>query len=266
MTVKIQLSRSQQEINPNQEDWELMKRFANLFQYAVNKNTFSGACKQAFDSALAACKQKKWAILSPEQVQDDLARLAVYFRGPLINYAISQNELWTTEMIQQRIDIHSLDFQGNTALHTAAREGAAHLIPLLSIHIDIHKENHQKQTPLEIAIQFGKDQVVLELIKKNVNIQRPIFIGEDRSISLTGLGFAIMRGEVQCMEKLITAGNCSLQDQHGGIGNVLHLAIHFHQFKVLSYLLKEHQDKVSTLMNQKNHSGLTPLILRMSQK
>ncbi len=109
MTVRIQLSRGQQEIDPNKEDWELMKRFANLFHYTVNESSFSGACKQAFESALEACKHREWTILSREEVKDDLARLAVYFKSSLVDYAISQNAPWASELINQRIDTHSLE-------------------------------------------------------------------------------------------------------------------------------------------------------------
>lgn len=259
--IRVQLNRTEEEIDLNQDNWELINRFAQLFRYTVSTSTFSGACEQAFEAAVKACNEKKWSLLSKEDVQDDLARLAVYFRGPLINYAISQNEPWAFEMIEKRIDIHSLDFEGNTALHTAAREGAAHLIPLLSTHIEPHQENLKHQTPLEVAIQFGKDQVVFELIKKGVNINRPIPVGEDRSISLTGIGFAVMRGEIPCIEKLIIEGKCSLEDRFAGIGNLLHVAIHFHQFEALEYLLEKHRDKITPLINQKNDSGLTPLTL-----
>ncbi len=264
MTVRVELSQSQQTIDPNKEDWELMKRFATLFDYTVNESSFSGACAEAFESALKACEDKEWKILAKENVQNDLAMLAVYFKNSLANYAISQNAPWTSELINRHIDIHSLDFQGNSALHTAAREGAAHLIPLLTSHLDMHGENNKNQTPLEIAIQFGQDRVVLELIKKRANINRLISVGEDQAISLTGIGFAVMKGKTRCIEKLIVEGKASLEDQCGEIGNLLHVAIYFHQFEALSYLLKQQKDKVSGLINQKNHSGLTPLILAVS--
>ena len=264
---RVKLTQGEELIDYTQADWILVQRFSKHFiRFKPNvDDTFSAACDKAFEAALDICDQKMWAILSPNEVQDDLARLAVYIGVPLVHYAISEHKPWVAELIEHRIDIHSVDVQGNTALHIAAGEGAVHLIPLLSTHIDLHKENDQKQTPLEFAIQFGKDKVVDALIKKGVNIQRPIYIGQDNSISLTGIGFAVMRGEVKCIEKLIRDKYCSLQDQHGDIGNLLHVAIHFHQFRSLGYLLKEHRIKVFNLIDQKSPSGLTPLNLAASQ-
>ncbi len=260
--VTVKLCRIQQDIDPDREDWDLLKRLGKIFNFVVGqeRQNFPHSCEYAFQSILTACNDRQWKTLSREGVRDDLTRLAVYVGDTIATYAIAQNEQWSSGLIQHCIDIHSVDRRGNTPLHIAAGTGRVHLIPeLCNVMEDPNQLNHASQTPLELAIQAGQSEVVEKLIEINeVELDCPIFLGVDRKIQFDSIGFAVARGEIACIEKLLGAKRCPLTTEYKGIGNLLHVAIHFNQNLALKHLLENSEVK-QALIKGENSEGLNPL-------
>ena len=142
-------------------------------------------------------------------------------------------------------------------MHIAAKRGAFHLIENLCSHIDVDAENNRRQSPLHVAIELGQDQFVLGLIQQGANLNRPVPIDGVASFSLNALGFAVMRGERACIDQLIKSQRVNLRSTYPGLGSLLHVAIYFHQFDTLDYLLGEHKPLFD--IESRNHDDLTPL-------
>ena len=240
-----------------QQLWDTVNRFTNLFNQSIYQDDFEGSCQQAFALAINACEQGRWTQLA--QVREDIAKLTLCWKTSLLNHSISQGEdEWTKQLIAHKINLHSVDFEGNTALHSAAKCGAVRLIDLLCNHIEVDLENNQKQTPLHIAIEAGHPQFAEKLIEKGANVNRTILIGSDAQITLNALGLATMRGEKVCIDLLIKNPKCDTKFLYHRIGNLLHVAIYFHQFDALHHLLHHYRTQFD-IESKNQEGGLTPL-------
>ena len=130
-----------------------------------------------------------------------------------------------------------------------------HFFHLLKF-LNINATNNAKETPLHIAIKGGKDQSVAKLIEHNADphITTPL-----KGISLSSLGLAVACGQIKCLDTLIEKGQCSLLEKVEGIGNLLHVAVHFKQIKMLRHLINTYPE-IKPLMDEINEKGVTPLV------
>lgn len=232
---------------------EVVNRLATIFNKSVQKN--EAAHQEAFEWVVSACREGQWDVL--EQGKELIKKLAPYWGISLLSHAIVQGEtVWTEALIRRQIDVHSEDAEGNTSLHSAAKMGACDLIEKLHV-INIDTLNRKQQTPLHVAIQWGQHQFVAALIQKGANVNHPIPVGEGNFIILDGLGFAVMRGEMQCIDELIKSEQCRLTFPYKGIGSVLHVAIQFHQLGSLRHLLSKYKPQLAIELC--NHDDLTPV-------
>ena len=130
---------------------------------------------------------------------------------------------------------------------------------------DINQKIFDEKPLLFSAIEFGFYKVVNALLEvkasSNLNYSYPVQQGQ---ISLFPLHWAVVHGEIECFEVLLSNKPSSFQEDSEGIGNILHVAIQSGQRNMLEYLLDNHKGKISQLLERLNPNGQTPLILAAS--
>jgi ankyrin repeat protein len=156
------------------------------------------------------------------------------------------------------MNIHSVDEEGNNALHHAAKSGALFLLGHLHHHLQIEAVNRFGQTPLHTALLAGQSQVVEFLLEKGANVKTSC---PYQTFTITALPLAALRGEVNCVEILIKSKRCDLYEQTSGIGSLLHIAITFHQMTLLNHLFKNYPADMKALLERPNENHLTPFNL-----
>lgn len=249
-----------EEEKQNEAEWEAVRQFTASFNREIYPEDFQGSCEQAFVLAINACEQGLFSKLS--ELRELIAKLTPYWQRPLLDYAIENNkDGWVKELITHQINIHYKDSKGNNAFHTAARQGRSDLIEILLPHIGINQENLKKQTPLHTAIEAGQPQFLEKLLEKGANIHTLIPIGEDDQIKLNAFGFAVMMGQIPCIDVLAKQNDCFKLNSFPKIGGLLHAAVYFHQLDVLHHLLKQYK---CLNIEEQNQEGMTPLCFAAS--
>ncbi|MBF5058587.1 ankyrin repeat domain-containing protein [Candidatus Neptunochlamydia vexilliferae] len=224
----------------------------------------AGSC---FEAVLDSSRKKEWSRL--EHILEEIEHLEKDLERSLLTELIDRGEFEVAKEMVDRLDLdfHARDIQGRTALHAAVEWKDWNLVEKLLNHIDIDARDSRRFTPLHAAAQFGHPRVVEALLKRggNLNALGDWKLGRD-TISITPLGAAIINGQTSVVDlffskKDITLG---LETRFGKIGNILHLAIHFHQSEILEELITEHYDQTKRLIESKNPQGYTPFMLAAS--
>ncbi len=169
---------------------------------------------------------------------------------------------WQQDIVEQlvrlEIGVHDVDTEGNTALHCAAGSGALSLLTLLTQNLSIQTLNRNKQTPLHSAILAGQSQVVEFLLKKGANINTPCIYLE---FQVSAFPLAVMVGDADCVDALIKSGRCKFDEKTPGLGNILHIAITFHQIDLMKHLFKNYPSQSKSLLELQDDMHLTPFNL-----
>ena len=234
VTSKSQISFSPTS-NSENKDWELLERIARAFQLKFTSENYSEMESKCFEAALRACKEKNWQII--EKHQEDISKITDIAGRTLFMHAVANwNEDWVSQLLTYKSLVHQKDSEGNTPLHIAAQTGATHLLPMLFKDIGFDSKNNAGETPIHIAIFHGQEGVLKTFLENGANIKLP-FIW--KSLKVTPLCFAVLRGETGCIDLLLNKDN--FQQTIQGIGNILHIATHFHQPHVIEHLLDKYK-------------------------
>ena len=210
--------------------------------------------KRCFDKAIELCQKKEWKIF--ELNKDALSKITDVFGRSLLIYSVDENqETWVEKFVRYKIGRLTTDKEGNNALHHAAKNGAVHLFHFLDF-LNINAFNTATETPLHVAIKAGKNKVVAKLIEQNadLNLTTPL-----KNIHLSSSALAVACGQINCLDTLIQKGKCLIDEKVEGIGNLLHLAVHFGQIKMLRHLLDNYPE-MKVLFEEANEKKDTPLV------
>lgn len=220
----------------------------------------NGLYSEAFSAALSGCRKGRWTVLSAQK--ECIAQISQIAGNTLLNHAIAEREdQWVENLIRYEIDIHSRDFEGNSALHIAAKYGLCHWIDRLLGFNAIDAKNNKGQTPLHLAIEFGQAPFLETLMHKGASVTLPISIGDQFALTLNPLGFAIMKGQKECVNALMKSPKCiaTVKFTCVNVGSLLHVAVYFYQFDILRHLLENYKSYFD--IESQNSEGLTPLSL-----
>ncbi|NGX60450.1 MAG: Photosystem I assembly protein Ycf3 [Chlamydiae bacterium] len=246
----------QQSQNVKLSDKQLSTLF-EIFQIKLEskKATFEEKQQACFEKVLEACKEKDWEKIKASK--DLLTYLTNHLGQTILLYAVSSGKTkLSIELIERQIALKSKDGDGNTALHIAAYHGDIHLLGMLWEHIPIDEKNNYGQPPLHTAIFRGQVDVVSALIRNVKNLSHPF---NWKTLKITPLGFAALRGEIGCFEVLLH--KVPFSTATSSVGTLLHLVVHFQQNEMLKHLLMNHSDYCQKILEEKNQEGLTPLAL-----
>lgn len=231
---------------------------------------FSTDFQQKFETELEACRkahqENDWDAIEARKKELDAC---VNEKGlSILMAAIDRGELaLAEELVKRGIAIHSRDLQGNTSLHHAVRKQAHTLTQRLFEHIKIDTPNRDGQTALHVAAEYGYNGIVSDLLINgaDVNACATVRIGSAVFTKVTPLHLAVMKGHQNIVESFAKRGhqlNWDLEVQE--VGNILHLAIHFHHYRILGFCLTTLYEKTQHLVSKTNPEGSTPIMLAAS--
>lgn len=220
---------------------------------------------EVFEKAYTACQEKNitaLGFLNPQTLKNIEGR-------SLLQEAIERNESSVAKwLIQENIALDIRDQEENTALHYAAKHGKLDLIELLwSKGIALKHVNVFNQTALHVSAQHGQTACVEALL---LNGASPLAKGTwaKRAVfnELTPLAFAIIEGTEKTIALFLSqlAKENKNQLKCGKFGTILHLAIHFSRYDLISYLFDAHGDTFLPLLEKKNEREMTPFMLAAS--
>ncbi|MBF5058585.1 ankyrin repeat domain-containing protein [Candidatus Neptunochlamydia vexilliferae] len=221
----------------------------------------AGSC---FEAVLESSRKKEWSRL--EHILEEIEHLERDLKRSLLTELIDRGEFEVAkEMIDRlHLDFHSQDAQNRTALHAAVELNHLLLTKKLFGHIPVDAKERHQLTPLHVAAQLGHIKIIETLLRQggNLNALGSWQLDQD-AISITPLGAAVINGRTSVIDFLFSKKSLTLglETRCGEIGNILHLAIHFRQSKVLEELITKHYDQTRGLIESKNPQGYTPFML-----
>ena len=157
-------------------------------------------------------------------------------------------------LIEKDIALLSHDINRSGSLHYAAMRDVGLVGLCLQGGVAINGPNRFQQTPLHLAIESGKSDIVKILIG----------LGADRNckstyknLALRPLEYAVALGRIECFR--ILAEGRTLSRFRTPIGNLCHLAVYFHQNEMLKELLKLPERNI--FLDDENDEENTPFAL-----
>ncbi len=254
-TFTITTSKGNQAIDVARYNQELISFFNKALNIQISsQDHYSQQCHDVRDQAVREAK-RDWRVFKKSEVQDALSELAVRVDQSLLGYGIKHGSSWTEDFISNEIDIHSIDQEGNTALHIAAREGKDQFIGPLSKHLKLDETNRLGQTPLSLAIYHSKAEVVKELLNHGASLTTSIPRVKGSPNMLFPDEYAVAHGKIECLSILRGQG----QSQHSA--NLIQVAVCCEQNGALRYLLENLSPEEKTiLLNHINDYNHTPLV------
>lgn len=154
-------------------------------------------------------------------------------------------------LFASKVDINSIDKNGNTALHAAAKINDADLcIFLLAKGIDSSLKNYDSDTALHVAIKNDSFESarILSVVKNDI-----FAINKNNE---TALEQALKQNEV-FYDIMINERTAALNDQNGQ--NIIHYFVKFHDEKAVQLAIKK-----SLPIDNKDKAGKTPLQLALN--
>lgn len=178
----------------------------------------------------------------------DTSRRDVYGRTPLIvaaemgSKATFEQLLKHGSSIETRIDERHDDLAGYTALHVASRNGHTPIVRLLlTAGADVNSQGCDDDTPISSAVSRGQTEVVRVLIDAKADMTLHT-TGKMEWDSMTLLGIAIVRGHIDTVQLLITAGVDVNERDKGYRGTALFYAAAFHSIDCVRILIEAGAD------------------------
>ena len=115
--------------------------------------------------------------------------------------------------------VNATDYMGSTPLHYAVRAGNRRMIAdLMDMGANVHAENHDKNTAVDLAFENKRYDIVLQLVRAGAQMAD---VHVDSHAIMTDL---IRKGEVELVKLLITANaRTDVRDPEGR--TYLHLAV-----------------------------------------
>lgn len=204
---------------------------------------------------------------------------------PTLIHALDNNELDILELlIEAGLDPNiSIDDEKNTTLHWAAKKGNLEITEFLlnEKNVDIELRNFYNYTPLSLAVQYNKKEIVKKLLNKGadgknlkkmqslhfeilnkhneivemlLDAQKPPEINSHDYKFNTALTYSVLTKNFSTLKKLLEKGaNPNIANTEGN--TPLHHAVMDGSTEAVQLLLDNKADK-----NAKNQHGYTPLI------
>ena len=241
---------------PSYLDDEQLSRITKAFSLAA-----TATMEECFQAAYTTCKTKNWTVI--ETIKTDLDAVVNEKGQTILLSSLDKGDTdLAQDLIKRQITLHVKDRNGNNPFHYAAKMGDTLLVKQLWEHLYINETNGLGQTPLHLAAEWGKEAVLSDLLANGAQANAPATyaIGNTTFEKVTPLQIAVIKGQRRSIDILINQGaDLSLKLPH--IGNLLHLAIHFHQRYTFKHLITTYFSRVKHLINDKNDEHQTPLML-----
>lgn len=219
----------------------LNKRKEAMRAYQALADIFAGEQSEAQASR---CRQKAEKLAAKLSFSSPVQGLALMLNLPLGEH-FTANELLSSENLSEK-------------LREASKKG-------IFEKFDINQELFEQKNLLFLAIELGFIKVVEALLEIGVSIHLSYKWKTTHSyLSFSPLFWAVIHGERECFDLLISRAQTMLQEDSQEIGNILHAAIQFGQLDMLDHLLNNHWDKTKRLLEKMNAKGQTPLMLAAS--
>lgn len=154
-------------------------------------------------------------------------------------------------LFSNQADINSVDEDGNTALHAAARINDSDLVTFLVIKgADLELKNNSGDTALHVAVKSD----CYESSRALTSLGSDIFALDAEGIS--ALETSLSRGDVY-YDIMINEKTAQLKDENSGNG-IVHYFVSTQNKKAIDYCVNK---KIN--IDKKNSSGKTPLALAL---
>ena len=182
------------ENNPKREDFH-----AELKSIITDKNSDIKVLEQLIDKHQINCNEVKF---ETERKSD----------GPIesisvLNFAVTMDNVNILNELLEKYKVDDIgDEKGNKAIHFAAMNGKVESLKyLLDRDIkSLNKSNNEGQTPLYAAANYGRAEVVKELVKLGADVNAPMADGPNKG--LTPLYAATFKGHAEVVKKLVKLG------------------------------------------------------------
>ena len=252
---------------PTLEDLDQLEKLAKKLEFTLpslqdNETTleyYKRCEEECFKSVFQLCLKQDWWLFNQLDTAI-LERISDRFGRSLLLAAVQEaSDLTVYKLLEKNIAIHRTDPQKNTPLHLAVEVGRSDLVKELSKYYS-EKKNVNKETALHVAIRQGQASCVKALLDSAaVETDRCLW----NQLSLDPIGLSVATGEKECLDLLVGYGNYpNLKQTIPDIGNLLHLAISQGQFYMLKYLLETHYSETNSLKDQgEAKTGQSPLSL-----
>jgi hypothetical protein len=226
-----------------------------LFKIPVWYRSFEEQEEAIFQAVLDACQNYEWEKI--EQAGQALLGLMGKEKITVLHALLQEGNIQTIKAVLVR-KLGPLLSSGrfSQSLQIVLQLGKTELLPLLAEYI-LKEEKNQKPLLFQ-AIEAGDLEVIHVLVKQENALQDKFFC---KGLFFSAAQWAIARGEINAFALLILHPHFSWIDSINGIGNLLHIAVHFDQIPALEYLLTRCSDGVRSFLKGKDHQGRTPLLL-----
>ena len=246
-------------IVPEQENWEILERISQVFNLTFNSlnEAYHMVENKCFQKVLEAYEENKWSLIQQNQEIfakiTDITGRTLFMRVMLSSSSNEYNII--VERFQSYKDlVLQRDVEGNDALQRMIKEGAVPCENFLEVilRMGIEPREEKAATALHLAILHGRASWTEILVRCGANIFAPYYWA---SLKMDPCALSVAKGQKDCFEILVEQNRqlCSVITE--GVGNLLHVAIYFHQTQMIPCIL----EKAPELIEAKNSMGLTPL-------
>lgn len=212
-----------------------------------------------FKAVIQACKGREWDKL--KSIQGKFSGL-VDSKNRTVFFALLEEgspEVVESFLNQKGFLNTCVREEYNSAVHLAVRLKRKELIPCLAKYVNLNNRDKAGKTALHEAIIQGQPETVQEILKTDSSCINAILTAD--AISLSPLALAVSRGQIACIDILVAKGKTPFMDAVDGIGNLLHVAVHFGQSQALRHLLAQYFSQLKDHIDGKSSKGQTPLHL-----
>ena len=244
---------------PNEKlSWEELEKIANAFGIklpdARNQENLEKTGRLCFYAVFQDCLRGDWSLIN-KVLPETLSKLTNSWGESLLIAAAGEgNPSAVQGLIRRKIALQKTDYEGNTPLHVAAKNGHHELVSLLWDRY-VNKCNNQGKTPHHIAIEYGHLAVLKELIAK-APTSSPL---KEKDLSFSLLALCVKYAQKDCLDYLLKQPNYQLGEKSSTLGTLLHIAIGFEQLDILKSLI-ERKDGAK-LLKETDEEGRIPLDL-----
>lgn len=244
-----------------------LKKVMALFGLQMTSfNSLDEITQACFDAVCGACLNQEWQKV--EAAGEGLIGLYnLLGKSPFVVFLEQGNKHTIQSILARKLETILSSNIYTYPLHGAILEDRKDFLALLASLVPVDQTDSKGKTAIFCAIETGKDWAV-EILKKHRASLKVVYrleikpFSENNFVEFPPLAWAVARGEQRCFD--ILASDAWVQDTVIGIGNLLHVGVHFGQSSMLKHLFKTYPARVQLLLFQKDSEGRTPALLAVS--
>lgn len=250
------------EISPRALRNDTVSQIADVLELNEEALTVDGC----FHAVLSECRSEDWTRL--RSIGDLVGRLCDAQGRSLYQLLIEQKTVSSVQSFLEKnyhencVEIPDHDL----GIHYAAQADRSDLFDLLlEMGSALNGKDEDGKTPVHAAVEMGSTKILKRLVEEGASI-KVRYRDPATGLLLSPCSLAVARGKIECLNLLVekATDKAFLTEHVDNLGNLLHVAVTFHQRAILEHLLTEYYDQMKGLVDGRDARGNTPVSLAVS--